>query len=151
MKDQFTEPDTVEWLGATYKFVLTGEHTDGALSIVDSTCPVGSGPPRHVHQDAEETFVMLSGQCDFWLEGKIFSAIEGESILVPRGAEHSFRVTGSEPSRHLVILSPAGFEGFFREMAEGDYAIPSDMARIAEIARRYQLEFTGPPLGAETE
>ena len=45
------------------------------------------------------------------------------------------------------ILTPGGFEGFFYEMAEGRFTIPDDMAAITDIAARYHLTFTGPPLG----
>jgi hypothetical protein len=51
------------------------------------------------------------------------------------------------PSRHLVILTPGGFEDFFADMAAGKFQIPQDMDRIAESARRHHLRFTGPPLG----
>jgi hypothetical protein len=45
-----------------------------------------------------------------------------------------------------VILTPGGFEGFFAEMAAGQFRMPEDMAAIEESARRHHLRFTGPPL-----
>jgi len=67
-------------------------------------------------------------------------------MFVPRGKEHTFRVVSDTPCRHLVILTPGGFEGFFSEMAANAYRIPEDMPAIAECAARYRLSFTGPPL-----
>jgi hypothetical protein len=34
-------------------------------------------------------------------------------------------------------------------MAKGQFRIPQDMDNINESAARHNLEFTGPPLGAE--
>lgn len=142
-----TGPGAVEWLGVSYRTILKPEETDGAMSIVDSLSPAGSGPPRHVHEREDETFVLLSGACEFWLEGETFIRRAGETVFVPRGREHTFRVTGDAPCRHLVILTPGGFEGFFADMAAGQFGIPEDMAAISEAAARHNLRFTGPPLG----
>ena len=43
-------------------------------------------------------------------------------------------------------MTPGGFEGFFAEMAAGQFAIPDDMAQIEESAARFNLSFVGPPL-----
>lgn len=67
---------------------------------------------------------------------------------MPRGAPHTFRVVGDRPSRHLVILTPGGFEGFFAEMAEGQFAIPAQIEQVIEAGARYHMTFTGPPLAA---
>jgi hypothetical protein len=72
--------------------------------------------------------------------------MEGESIFVPSGAQHTFIVLSDEPSRHLVMLTPGGFEGFFAEMAAGQFRIPEDMGQIEESAERFNLTFCGPPL-----
>lgn len=146
MKTNILGTDAIEWLGVHYKTILKTGDTGGAISVVDSVSPPNSGPPRHIHHDADETFVMLTGDTLFWLEGAQFNRGPGETMFVPRGKEHTFRVLSDTPSRHLTILTPGGFEGFFREMAANNYRIPEDMPAIAECAGRYQLSFTGPPL-----
>jgi len=140
-------PGSIDWQGTHYRTLLATADTGGAISVVDSVSPPGSGPPRHVHADADESFVLLSGEAEFWLEGESVMRTVGQAAFVPRGKEHTFRVIGDQPSRHLVILTPGGFEGFFYEMAEGRFTIPDDMAAITDIAARYHLTFTGPPLG----
>jgi mannose-6-phosphate isomerase-like protein (cupin superfamily) len=136
----------IEWLGVKYRTILRPGESGGSMSIVDSLSPAGSGPPRHIHHGEDETFVVLSGRCEFWLAGKSFTCGPGETAFVPRGTEHTFRVPGTEPCRHLVILTPGGFEGFFAEMAAGQFRIPEDMDKIAESATRHRMTFTGPPL-----
>ncbi|MBT9385878.1 cupin domain-containing protein [Pseudooceanicola sp. CBS1P-1] len=141
-----TGAEELTWLGTSYRTILDPTDSGGRMSIVDSTGPEGSGPPRHVHEAEDEVFVVLTGRCDFWLEGTRLSRGPGETVFIPRGAEHTFRVTEG-PSRHLVILTPGGFEGFFAEMARGQFAIPEDMPAIEASAARHNLRFTGPPLG----
>ena len=149
MNQEVKIDDFIEWNGTRYKTTLATEATGGAISIVDSVSPPASGPPRHVHHDADETFVVLSGDVTFWMEGQSVNVGPGGTMFVPRGKEHTFRVNSDTPSRHLVILTPGGFEGFFEEMAAGQFRIPEDMPQILEVAERYQLGFTGPPLGPD--
>jgi quercetin dioxygenase-like cupin family protein len=146
MRSNILGADAVEWLGVHYKTILKPEESGGAMSVVDSVSPPNSGPPRHIHHDADETFVILTGDAVFWLEGEEFTRGPGQTMFVPRGKQHTFRIVSDSPARHLVILTPGGFEGFFFEMAAKYYRIPEDMPAIAECAARYQLSFTGPPL-----
>lgn len=146
MNDLANDDASIEWLGVRYKTILAPEETGGAMSIVDSLSPAGSGPPRHIHHKEDEAFVMITGRCKVWVEGVETIAGPGESIFIPRGKEHTFRVIGEEPSRHLVILTPGGFEGFFEDMAQGNYRIPEDMPAIERSATRHKMTFTGPPL-----
>lgn len=138
--------DAIEWLGVRYKTILSSADTGGAMSITDSVSPVGSGPPRHIHHREDEAFVVLTGECVFWIEGESFTRGPGGTAFVPRGREHTFQVVGDRPSRHLVVLTPGGFEAFFAEMARERLRIPEDMARIGAAADRHSLTFTGPPL-----
>jgi quercetin dioxygenase-like cupin family protein len=117
------------------------------MSVVDSVSPPNSGPPRHIHHDAEETFVILSGDVLFWLEGKEFTRGPGQTMFVPRGKQHTFRVVSDAPARHLIILKPGGFEGFFSEMAAQQLPYSRRLAGNSRLrSAHYQLSFTGPPL-----
>lgn len=148
MTDFTIDDTTLHWRGVLYKNLLPREATGGAISVVDSLSPVGSGPPQHVHEAEDETFLVLSGRCTFWLEGETFEKGPGSAVFVPRGSAHTFQIIGDQPSRHLEILTPGGFENFFTEMAEGQFEIPADLAAIEAAGKRHNLRFTGPPLEA---
>lgn len=145
---ELSGPGVIEWLGFRYKTILSAADSGGAVSIVDSLSPPGIGPPRHLHEREDETFILVSGTCEFWLDGQSFTKGAGETAFIPRGREHTFRVIGTEACRHLIILSPGGFEEFFADMAAGQFRIPEDMDQINASAARHSLRFTGPPLGA---
>lgn len=145
MKDTVSR-NTLDWNGTTYRTILDASETQGAMSIFDSVSPPRSGPPRHVHDAEDETFVILSGEVELWLDGETFTRGPGETAFIPRGTEHTFRVISDHPCRHLVILTPGGFDTFFAEMAEGGFRIPEDMDAINESAARHNMRFTGPPL-----
>lgn len=141
--------ETLTWQGTRYRTILASAATQGAMSIVESLRPPGGSPPRHIHQDADEAFVILGGEVEFWLAGERFARGPGQTAFVPRGTEHTFRVLGTQPSRHLAILTPGGFEGFFADMARGQYRIPEDTPAIIESGTRHSPTIPGPPLGAE--
>ena len=64
----------------------------------------------------------------------------GELVAKPRGIPHSFWNPGDEPARLLELISPAGFENYFEELApllSGDG--PPDFEALAAIRDRYAL------------
>jgi hypothetical protein len=69
----------------------------------------------------------------------------GSYVLKPRGVPHTFWNPGPEPARVLEIISPAGFEQYFEELAgilsSTQAGEPPDFARIAEMAGRYETTF----------
>jgi len=141
-------PYTVQWLGTSYRICLTAEQTASRLGMFESLDQPGYGPPRHIHNDEDETFQIQSGEVEFWMNGQTCIAGPGCVVHVPRGTEHTFRVLGDRPARMLTVMTPGGFEGFFAEMAKHKCRIPDDMDQIAAIGARFGLTFTGPPLGA---
>ncbi len=62
--------------------------------------------------------------------------------MKPRGVPHTFWNPGSELARLIEIISPAGFEKYFEEVAKVRSAGGSpDRAKIAEIAGKYGMTF----------
>jgi quercetin dioxygenase-like cupin family protein len=135
---------TLEWAGVTFRTVVSTAETGGTMAVVDSTAPAGFGPGRHVHAAEDETFLVLTGEMEFWVAGRRFCKGPGEAAFIPRGVEHTFKALSE--SRHILILTPGGFEGFFTDMARGGFRIPEDMPAILESGARHNLTFTGPPL-----
>jgi hypothetical protein len=51
---------------------------------------------------------------------------------------------GPAPARMIEVISPAGFENFFREMADITAACPPQLPDILALADRYGLQFGQP-------
>ena len=127
-------------------FLLTAADTDGAFSLWRETVPPGAGPPLHRHVGQRELFQVASGRLLFACEDERVELTAGAVILIPPGARHAFVNVGDEAAEIVVTTTPGGAEGFFREVEQAGLEPPGDMAKIVEIAARYGLEFTGPPL-----
>lgn len=138
--------EPVEWNDATYKVVLDAGEVDGRSGMFRVETHQPGGPPMHIHDDADEYFYVLRGTVRFQVDGKTLRLEPDAVAFVPRGAEHSYRVETEAGGEMLTIMVPGGFERFFEAVAAEDLVVPEDMPRISEIADRFQLRFTGPPL-----
>ena len=68
-------------------------------TITTATSPPASGPPLHIHHDADEVFVIHAGRHLFQLEDEQFEKGPGETVFVPRGKAHTFQILGTETAR----------------------------------------------------
>jgi mannose-6-phosphate isomerase-like protein (cupin superfamily) len=141
-------------LGDFYTFKMTGEESEGAFSVFETVTSAGSlGPPPHIHHGEEESFYVLEGEVEMMTGGDTVKATQGSFVHVPRGVLHTFRNVGTTPARLLVVITPAGFEQFFREVGEPATDIsnppvssgPPDIERIVTTARKYNCEIPPPP------
>jgi mannose-6-phosphate isomerase-like protein (cupin superfamily) len=127
-------------------------HADASTpySLLEWVAPAGApSPPVHVHHDTDEGFYVLAGTFGFLLDGQRLEAHAGTHVLVPTGHPHTFWNAGAETASCLIILSPSGFEQYFRDLAEGLAARDSDEAAIEvrrELSGRYDIEVVGPPV-----
>ena len=68
-----------------------------------------------MHEREDETFYVLQGAVTVWVGDQTVHAAQGDCAHLPRGIVHSFRNTGTETARMLVMATPAGIEKFFEE------------------------------------
>jgi oxalate decarboxylase/phosphoglucose isomerase-like protein (cupin superfamily) len=103
----------------------------------------------HVHHRTDEGFYVLEGTFVFLLDGERIEAPAHTHVLVPKGVSHTFWNAGPGSASCLIILSPAGFEQYFRELAAGLAGSDSDDAAMQvrrELSSRYDIEVVGPPV-----
>jgi mannose-6-phosphate isomerase-like protein (cupin superfamily) len=142
------EGKVVSVLGDRYTYKAVGEQTGGAYGLVETSVPASSsGPPPHVHGGEDEALYVLEGEVTVLIGDRTLTARAGSFAFVPRGMVHTFSNPGSQAAKLLVIISPAGFERAFEEMAEVAPSAdqPPDMDRLMAIAEKYNLEIPGPP------
>jgi quercetin dioxygenase-like cupin family protein len=82
------------------------EDTRGAYTLAQSTRAPGLGAPPHVHAEHEEAFYVLDGELTFNVDEQALVATAGTFLMVPRGVEHAFDITGNADATYLCIFSP---------------------------------------------
>src|SRR6187402_1722378 len=110
-------------VGDVYRFLATGEDTNGKYAMWEALVPPGGGPPPHVHSREEEGFYVLEGEITFTVNGEKVVATTGTFANMPVGTPHSFRNESDKPAKMLISVAPAGLERMFFEvgvpLAEG--------------------------------
>src|SRR5260370_32729814 len=146
------EGRTVAVVGDLYRFLATGEDTNGKYALLEAIVPPGGGPPPHVHSREEEGFYVLEGEITFTIGEKRLVASAGTFANMPVGTPHSFKNEGSRPARMLISVAPAGLEKMFFEfgvpLPEGSTtALPptkEEIEKLLAVAPRYGIEIRLP-------
>jgi quercetin dioxygenase-like cupin family protein len=122
-------------------FKLFGEHTNEQLSIVEHPFPVGALVPPHLHTREDEYSIVLEGEIGFRSGEREAVLGAGGYITKPRGELHTMWNAGKIPARMIEVISPAGFEHFFRELSELAASGPPSGEQMLAIAASYGLQF----------
>jgi quercetin dioxygenase-like cupin family protein len=102
--------------GSEMFFKATSRTTNGRFSLMERTLPArGRMPPPHAHLGVEEAYFVLDGQVTFVLNGSEQTYGPETFVLVPAGTGHTFGNISAEPSRLLVLHSPA-LDAYFGEL-----------------------------------
>ena len=146
------EGRTIAVVGDVYRFLATGEDTNGKYAMWEAIVPPGGGPPPHVHSREEEGFYILEGEITFQIGGERVVATAGTFANMPVGTPHSFKNESNKPAKMLISLAPAGLEEMFFEVGvplpEGSTtALPptkEEIEKLLTIAPRYGIEIRVP-------
>lgn len=141
-----SQGETVQLNRLGVRFLIDGDQTGGRFSVVEYLLPPHAlGAPPHTHTEEDEYSFVLEGRVGLQLADQVLEASRGELVVKPRGIEHAFWNTGDEPARILELISPAGFENYFRDLAP--LLAAQDQAAIQAVAARYGLtiDHTGIP------
>lgn len=78
------------------------------------TPPNSQGPPPHSHAKYEESFLIVEGEMQFWINDELRTCSAGQSVDVPPGTLHTFSNVSEAPCKWVNIHSPKGFSNFFK-------------------------------------
>jgi quercetin dioxygenase-like cupin family protein len=143
------EGDAIWFNGSLVTVKVPSADTQDAFDIVETIARGGNATPLHVDPSCE-TFYLLEGEVRFHVAGEERTAIAGDTVVLPRGVPHAFKVT-SDKARFLVLNVPGGHDRFFRaagvaaQTAELPPPGPPDMERMKAAARQSGIEILGPP------
>ena len=124
--------EQLRFSGAELLLKASAETTGGSFSIIEEIEPLDT--PPHVHEREDELFVVIEGDHEFTVGEKVFDVGPGAVVFAPRGIPHSHRRVVPRTGRFLTMASPAGLEGFFRELADAERTgtIPDAYVRASE-------------------
>jgi mannose-6-phosphate isomerase-like protein (cupin superfamily) len=122
-------------LGVHWK--INGSETGQRFSIVHHPlAPRALGAPLHYHHNEDELSYVLKGSLGALLGDEVVRAQPGTWVFKPRHQWHTFWNAGDSPCEIIEIISPAGFENYFREVASSW----GDLGKFEEINKKYSLD-----------
>ncbi len=139
---------TLGVVGDVYRFLATGDDTNGKYAMWEAIVPPGGGPPPHVHSREEESFYVLEGEVTFQVGDERIVIRAGTFANMPVGTPHSFKNESNQPAKMLISVAPAGLEQMFFEfgapLAEGaTAALPptnDEIEKLLAVAPGYGIE-----------
>lgn len=140
--------DVITSWGEASRTRLSSQATGGRVAVLDYRAPQGFGPPRHLHRQDDETFLVFSGTLVVWTQNGNWTAGPGDVVFLPKGQAHTWRSFGSDDVHLHVTVAPGEFELFFQEIvAQGLRA--ENIAELTAVADHAGMDILGPPLSDE--
>ena len=116
---------------------VRGDHTGGVLASIEETLQPGAFVTPHTHANDVWVYV-LSGTVGVLVGDEIGEAGAGDWALKPRNVPHAMWNASHEPARLVEVLTPAGTERWFEEIAALD---ATDRAAVDEACQRHGITF----------
>jgi quercetin dioxygenase-like cupin family protein len=102
--------------GEKTAFLVTGQDTDGRVTVADSFMPEGASAPWHYHEVDDEIFYIISGSIEFGVNDDLIIANAGDLVMAGPNVHRKFKALTD--SHVVVINTPAGpAEGFIRDIS----------------------------------
>jgi len=109
--------DKFHFGGYATHWKIDGAQTGGRLATVHHPLmPRTLGAPLHRHHREDEYSYVLTGTFGALLGDAVVTAQPGTWVLKPRGQWHTFWNAGDTSCEIIEVISPAGFENYWREL-----------------------------------
>jgi mannose-6-phosphate isomerase-like protein (cupin superfamily) len=131
----------LSFAGAVFLIKASTETTAGAFAIIEEVDPLDT--PLHVHANEDELFYVIEGEHVFRVGGHEFSAGPGAVVFGPRHVPHAHRRVVQRTGRFLTMISPAGFERFFRELSAAESAGGAGPDAYERASKKYGITWLG--------
>lgn len=132
-----TDGNAFDFGGLGVHWKLDGLPSNGRFAIVHHPiAPRALAAPLHRHRNEDEYSYVLQGTLGALLGDEVLSARPGTWVVKPRSQWHTFWNAGDQACEIIEVISPSGFEDYFREVA----AAWGDLDAFATINRKYALD-----------
>ena len=81
-------------------------YTGGHLQLVLMTLKPGEEIGAEVHEDRDQFFRFEEGEGTVDIDDNSYKVVDGSGVIVPAGARHNVRNTGSEPLKLYTLYGP---------------------------------------------
>ena len=122
---------------------VSGEDSSGAFALMEDNLKLEFSLGLHVHRQHAETFYILEGNVDFYIDGDWSTATPGTTVHIPPGIPHALVLQDGQTGKLLMIFQPAGFDGFLAEMSQLTPEQLADDALTAALSEKYDLIHLG--------
>lgn len=126
---------------------VDGKETGGRFALITTEDPPKAGPPLHVHAHEDEALLVLEGEYQFQIGDQRLRGGPGTLALLRRGEPHTYQYTGTGTGRLMALITPAGFEEFFRRVDAAFQAGNTAPQAMMAFGEEHGVRFVGPPLG----
>ncbi|WP_159470413.1 cupin domain-containing protein [Dyadobacter sp. 3J3] len=139
------------WLFGTNLTIVVDEiETDGKYDLIDGIVPACVETPLHLHTKYSEAIYVLEGELTVYLENRTLVLKPGDSVFIPRGAQHVVAASGATNARALTVASPSGFAELIRQVGtlnEPDIDDPkiNDMLLFLKVSEKIGDVIIGSP------
>ena len=129
--------ERLSFAGAVFLVKASAESTAGAFAIIEEVDPLDT--PLHVHANEDELFYVIEGEHVFRVGEEEFPAGPGGVVFAPRQVPHAHRRLVPRVGRFLTMVSPAGLEGFFRELSAAENAGGAGPEAYESASKKYGI------------
>ncbi|MEM9855073.1 MAG: cupin domain-containing protein [Pseudomonadota bacterium] len=124
---------------------VSAADTGGQYTLMEDNLKSTFALGLHMHRYHAETFYILEGDIDFYVDGEWMTAKPGACLHVPPGVPHAcILAKGTEAGRMLMIYQPSGFDGYLAELATSADEDFSDAGKMAALNDKYDIVELGP-------
>ncbi len=129
-----------DW-SADHTFVkVAAKDTGGQYTLMEDNLKSNFALGLHLHRYHAETFYILEGDIDFYIDGDWMTATAGACIHIPPGTPHACTLaTETTTARMLMIYQPSGFDQYLAELATLTEADFQDQAKMDALNEKYDI------------
>jgi len=128
-----------DW-SADHTFVkVSADDTGGMYTLMEDNLKVGFKLGLHLHRCHAETFYILEGAVNFYVDGDWMVAEPGACVHVPPGVPHAVDLPTGGTGRMLMIYQPSGFDQYLAELATMSDEDFQDQSKMDALNEKYDI------------
>jgi mannose-6-phosphate isomerase-like protein (cupin superfamily) len=113
--------------------------TGGAYALMEDNLKQEFSLGLHLHRQHAETFYILDGEVNFYIDDEWLTAEPNACVHIPPGVPHALDLPPGGNGRMLMIFQPAGFDQFLAELASLTAAQLADEKLMSALSLKYDI------------